>query len=253
VESDRARLERLHRKGVVSDEQMDEIEHALRVARIALSDAHAERAARRAAVERAARALQRVERDLEKSIIRSPIDGIVVRRQVEVGAAVADLQNGGTVVAVLADDSRVHLLGQVDENDIAGVREGQSAEVRIDAFADEVFRGRVRKISFSGTVEGGVSSFEVEVEIERDPRIRVGMSADAQIAVRELHEVLLVPNTAILRDESGPQVRLVDATDGQRFALHPIREIYSDGFQTAIDQGLSEGDLVMVRSDPEPR
>jgi HlyD family secretion protein len=248
TESDHARFERLHRKGVASREQMDEIGHALRLARIALTDARAERAARHASVDRAAKALQRVERDLEKSIIRSPIDGIVIRRQVEVGAAVADLQNGGTVVAILADDSRVHLLGQVDENDIAGVREGQSAEVQIDAFAGEVFPGRVRKIASSGTAEGGVSSFQVEVELERDPRIRVGMSADARIAVKHHREVLLVPNTAILRDQSGPRVRLVDVAGGNGFALRPIQELYSDGFQTAISGGLAEGDRVMVRS-----
>ena len=76
-------------------------------------------AARRAAVLEAENAHRRVERDLAKTVIRSPVAGVVVRRQVEVGTAVADLQNGGTVVATLADDSRIHVLAQVDENDVA--------------------------------------------------------------------------------------------------------------------------------------
>ncbi len=244
---DLERQRQLYEKGVASKERIEDLAHAVRVLEIALSDAHAELAARRAAVLEAENAHRRVERDLAKTVIRSPVDGVVVRRTVEVGTAVADLQNGGTVVATLADDSRIHVLAQVDENDVAGVRVGQPARVHIDAFPGEVFEGKVRKVSSSGTSDGGVSSFDVEIELAPDERIRVGMSADARVEVRRHRRVLLVPNTALVRSEAGPRVRV--ASQGRRVELVPIDEGYSDGFQTAVLRGLSEGDTVLVRSE----
>lgn len=248
---DHARVEALGDRGVSSVEQMDELAHELRLARISVSDAHAERAALLASAERARMALRRIERDLEKSVIRSPIDGVLVRRQVEVGAAVADLQNGGTVVATLADDRRIHLLGEVDENDIAEVAVGQRAESRIDAFPRERFPGTVRKISSAGNTKGGVSTFSVEIELDPDSRIRIGMSADAHIVVRTHRGVLLIPNAAIVRTDEGPRVRLVDVAGSAEPELREIRELFSDGFQTAIESGLREGDLVLIRTRAE--
>ena len=237
----------LFEKGVVSKERIEDLAHTAAVLEIALSDAHAELAARRAAVLEAENAHRRVERDLSKTVIRSPVDGVVVRREVEVGTAVADLQNGGTVVATLADDRLIHVLAQVDENDVAGVRVGQPARVHIDAFPGEVFAGTVRKVSSSGTSEGGVSSFDIEIEVAPDDRVRVGMSADARVEVRRHRRVLLVPNTALVRTEEGAKVRVVH--QGARPELVAIDEGYSDGFQTVALRGLSEGDTVLVRSD----
>ena len=244
---DLERERRLFEKGVVSKEHIEDLAHVVAVLEISLSDAHAELAARRAAVREAENAHRRVERDLAKTVIRSPVDGVVVRREVEVGTAVADLQNGGTVVASLADDHRIHVLAQVDENDVAGVRVGQPARVHIDAFPGEVFAGTVRKVSSSGTSEGGVSSFDIEIEVAPDDRVRVGMSADARVEVRRHRRALLVPNTALVRTEEGAKVRVVH--QGERPELVAIDEGYSDGFQTVALRGLSEGDTVLIRSD----
>ncbi|MBW2397422.1 MAG: efflux RND transporter periplasmic adaptor subunit [Deltaproteobacteria bacterium] len=134
---DLERVEGLHAQGIASRETLELEEYRAALAEIGLGDAHAEKAARRASVREAENALRRMRRDVEKSIIRSPIGGVVVRRHVEVGTAVADLQNGGTVVVTLADDRRLHVLAEVDENDVAAVRVGQRVEVRIDAFPDE--------------------------------------------------------------------------------------------------------------------
>lgn len=243
-----ARVERLFAAGVASERALDDARHRVRLAEIALADARAETAARQAAVVQAQEALRRREKDLEKSVIRSPIDGVVVERRVEVGSAVADIENGGTVIAVLADDRRLHVLAEVDENDIAGVGVGQPAEVHIDAFPGETFPGRVRRVSAAGAGDERLSSFDVEIEIEGDERVRVGMSADARIAVREHRQVLLVPNTAVVRQGDGAYVRVAS---GERngYALVPIREGYSDGFQTVVTTGVGAGDRVWVRSD----
>jgi HlyD family secretion protein len=124
---------------------------------------------------------------------------------------------------------------------------GQPARVHIDAFPGEVFTGTVRKVSSSGTSDGGVSSFEIEIEVAPDQRVRVGMSADARVEVRRHRSVLLVPNTALVRTEAGAKVRV--AKRGGRPELVAIEEGYSDGFRTVALGGLSEGDTVLVRSD----
>ncbi len=252
VRRDHDRTMRLFAQGVASESTVDDLKHRLALAEIAVRDARAEADARRAGVEQAEAALRRAERDLEKSVIRAPVDGVVLDRRVDVGTAVADIQNGGTVIAVIADDRRIHLLATVDENDVAHVTKDQPAEVRIDAFPGEVFPGRVRRVASSGTVQASVANFQVEIELDPDPRARVGMSADARIALREHHDALLVPNTAILRTQEGPQVRVSDDGSTDSFRLVAIREVYSDGFQTVVADGLQEGEKVLVRSDTIP-
>jgi HlyD family secretion protein len=255
AERDRARrdLERiseLHERDVASRIELERFEHELRVAEIALRDAYAEVAARKAAVAQARELLRQAERDLANSIVRAPIDGVVIQRDGEIGRAVADVtSSGGTVIAVVADDQRIRLVAEVDENDIARVRVGQEAVVRVDAFPDETLAGRVRKVSSAGTIDGNVSSFEVEIALAPDPRLRVGMSSDARVVVREHRGVLLIPNTAIVRSDQGSRVRLPDG--GGAYRLSPIRAGFSDGFRTIVSEGLSEGELILIRSDGE--
>jgi HlyD family secretion protein len=246
---DHARIAKLHAQGVASESAIEDLRHKLRLAEIGVTDARAEKSAREAGVAEATEALRQAERDLEKSVIRSPIDGVVMNRQVEVGAAVADIQNGGTVIATLADDRKIHLLATVDENDVTRARVGQMADVKIDAFPGETFTGRLRKIASSATTQQNVATFQIEIELEPDERVRVGMSADARVIVREHHGVLLVPNTAIVRTPDGPRVRMADGAGRDEPALAPIREVYSDGFQTIVGEGVAEGVVVLVRSD----
>jgi HlyD family secretion protein len=247
VRREHDRTMRLFGQGIASAQDRDDALHKLRLAEIAVSDAHAERAARTAGVAQAQAALQKAERDLERGTLRAPIAGVVIQRPAELGAPVADMSasNGGTLLAVVADDLKLRLVAQVDENDIARVRVGQTADVTLDAFPGERFQGTVRKVSSAGTLDQKVANFEVEIGLPRDERIRVGMSADARVVVGEHRDVLVVPNTAIIRGADGPHVRRgpIDAAQ-----VVSIRELYSDGFSTVVDDGLAEGDPVLVRS-----
>jgi HlyD family secretion protein len=248
AKQDFERVQGLSERNVASAERLDVARTAFELARIALADAEAETTVRKAAVEKATARLRLAEKDLEKAVIRSPIDGVVVNRKVEVGNAVTDLEHGGTVIALLADDRSIHVHAQVDENDIAGVRTGQEAEVRIDAFPDETFVGHVSKVSLSGAGDGKLASFEVEIELDPDPRFRIGMSSDVRITLREHKAALLVPNNSILRTSDGPAIRLAQGSGGA-YEIVPIRELFSNGFYTAIDEtGISEGDRVLVSS-----
>jgi HlyD family secretion protein len=245
---DRDRVAELHERSVASELELERAEHALRLAEIEVRDAHAEVAARRAAVAQARELLRQAQRDLDNAIIRAPIDGVVVEREGEIGRAIADVtSSGGTVIAVVADDRRIRLIAEVDENDIASVRVGQEALLSIDAFPGEEFAGRVRKISSAGSTAGNVSNFEIEVEVERDERLRVGMSSDARVVVREHHSVLLIPNLALVRNGSGPEVHVADESGSREGRLVTVSTGYSDGFQTIVEDGLREGDVILVR------
>lgn len=241
-----ARVESLYRTGAAAQRELDQSLHDLKLAEVGLRDARAERAARHAAVLEAEHLLHQAEKDVERSLVRAPIDGLVVERPAELGAVVADVTaSGGTLLAVVADDQRIRLVAEVDENDIAQVARDQRARITIDAFPDETFEGRVRRVSSSGLVEEHVASFEVEIELPADPRLRVGMSADARIAVDEYRDVLLVPNAAIVRQNGDPP-RVRRAGAGSDFTLTDVREGYSDGFRTVLEAGVAAGDVVLV-------
>ncbi len=250
---DLARSRELARHGVVSPAELERSDSALRLAAVDLTDARADTAARQAAVLQAESALLQAQTDLEESVIRAELDAIVIERRVDLGSVVADVtSSGGSVLAVLADDTRVRLLAEVDENEIAGVQVGQSAEVTLDAYPGESFAARVVKVAASGTVETNVSNFEIELELPRDPRIRLGMSADARVAVKEWRDALLVPVAAITRQESGPVVRVLDASAPDGVRAVPIRELYSDGFQSVVGDELRAGERLLVRGAEDP-
>ncbi len=245
---DRERTARLLARDVSSEIELERADLRLSLAEIAVRDAHAETAARRAGVDRARELLRQAERDLENALVLAPIDGVLVERQGEIGRAVADVTaNGGTVIAEIADDRRIRLIAKVDENDVARVAIGQTARITLDAFPDEAFEGRVRKISSAGSPEDEIADFEVELALDPDPRLRIGMSSDARIVVGQHPDVVLVPNDAIVRQEGETLVRVPEVGGGEGFRLVPISTGYSDGFHTVVSGGLREGDVILVR------
>src|SRR5215470_8440780 len=131
----------------------------------ALDRDHAAAGEAEARLARAQATLERLEQELAYATITAPIDGVVLRRELNPGAAVASVASvtGGTVLMTIADTSQMHLLGTVDENEIAQVRVGMDARIRTDAYADRVFPGRVRKIASLGDRKENVTSFKVEV------------------------------------------------------------------------------------------
>jgi HlyD family secretion protein len=243
------RAEELARRGVVSPKEQDAAHFALKAAQLARLNAGRQMAARRSELERLTRSLERLERDLERLVIRAPFDGVVLERPVERGSPVADVSasNGGTLIAVLADDSALHLVAEVDENYIPGIRIGQRAEVHVDALRDETLEGKVSRIVSSGRFERGATVFDVEVALPADPRLRVGMSADARVIVDVHRDVLVVPNDAIVRGDDGPRVRRRSGSNAS-FEWVAIQEGYSDGRRTVVASGLRAGDTLLVPS-----
>jgi|CXWL01.1.fsa_nt_gi HlyD family secretion protein len=160
-----------------------------------------QRAARdsaRAAVAQAASAVATARTDLDRSVIRSPIDGVVVDRQVSVGQSVAASFQAATLFVIAQDLSRLQANITVDEADIGEVSQGMPVRFTVDAFPEREFEGRVSQVRQQGVAESGVVSYTVVVEADNPGRrLLPGMTANAEIVIEQQDNVLRVPNTAL--------------------------------------------------------
>jgi HlyD family secretion protein len=198
-------------------------------------------------------ALDRAEENLRYSTIRSPLDATVLKRHVEVGDAVSSILQLGsqaTLILTLGDMQSVYFEGRVDETDIGKVFDGQEARVKVDAFRDQPFPGKVLRIAPLGEERDNVIGFEVRVAIT-DPQkiLRARMSANAEIIVEQKKDVLLIPESAVIYDQSRKTfVDVYDpAVEGQSRRV-PVEIGISDGTTTEVIAGVEAGNQV-VRSD----
>jgi HlyD family secretion protein len=187
---------------------------------------------------------------LEDMIILSPISGIVLSRDVDEGSSVIAISSayGGTALMTLADISKMHFEGYVDESDVARIHEGMPAKIFIDALPETTFTGTLTRIAPQGEKQEGVVNFRVEAEINGDTSLlRTGMSADVQLVLDERTDVLTVPEGAIIYEGDSTFVDVVDpeARGGkQRVA---VEAGLSDGIKTEIVEGLEEGQEVVLQ------
>lgn len=167
-------------------------------AEAALARANADAAIARADIAKASAELEFNQTNLSKAIIRSPIDGIVLVRHVDPGQTVAaSLQT--PVLFTLAEDLRkMDLHVDVDEADVGRVRVGQEATFGVDAYPRRRFTARVVQLRFAPKTVAGVVTYETVLSVDnRDLALMPGMTATADIVVRHIKDVLLVPNAAL--------------------------------------------------------
>jgi HlyD family secretion protein len=184
-------------------------------------------------------------RRLAETEITARIAGTVLSVAVERGSIVASgttSVSGGTALATIADLTDLRVVGQIDEAQIGRVAVGQVVEIRVDAYPDRAFTGRVARVSPLGTEVSNVVTFDVEVIItDRDAQLlRSGMSADLEIETGRHEDVLLIPLNAIQTSAGRRTVRL---TSGRR---RPIRTGATDGTRIVVLSGLSEGDRILI-------
>lgn len=152
----------------------------------------------KAQVEEAKALVKQKESELSKAIIRSPIDGIVLGRHVEVGQTVIASQETPTLFTLAEDLTKMELVLEVDEADIAQVKEGQRAVFTVDAYPDREFEAQVKEVRFYPKTSEGVVTYEVVLSVENPQLLlRPGMTANAEIVVEEVKDALLVPNAAL--------------------------------------------------------
>ncbi|MBC7770584.1 MAG: efflux RND transporter periplasmic adaptor subunit, partial [Phycisphaerales bacterium] len=163
-----------------------------------MSQQRAARDTARAAVAQAASQVATARTDLDRSVIRSPIDGVVVDRQVNVGQPVASSLQAATLFVIAQDLSRLQANITVDEADIGEVEEGMNVRFTVDAFPDREFEGRVSQLRQQGVAESGVVSYTVVVEADNPGRqLLPGMTANAEIVLEQRENVLRLPNNAM--------------------------------------------------------
>jgi HlyD family secretion protein len=196
--------------------------------------------------------------DLEKSVIRSPIDGIVLERQVEPGQTVAASFQAPVLFTIGQDLSRMDLIVYVSEADVGRVEKGQTASFTVDAWPEAEFEAVVRKVSFGSQTIENVVSYEAELEVDnQDLKLRPGMTATATIRVAEREDVLVVSNAALRFRPPAPTGTSrgfsflprppgLDRSESpdEGTAVHVLRE---DGLaRVAVTAGLSDGERTEV-------
>jgi HlyD family secretion protein len=208
-------------------------------------------ALRRLEVEAARQAMAQAQKELDEATITAPFDGVVGAIYVKEGDVIPTPTMGPKIIIYLITPSSMELEAEVDEIDVSDVELGQKAMISVDAFPDEQFDGVVTLISPVPIIESGLVSYEVRIgfTVPSDSKLRVGMSATADIIVQQRENVLLVPERAIEHDSQGNPMVWVK-TDGQIEERAVVTGI-SDGLQTEILGGLNEGEIVVVRKQAE--
>lgn len=179
---------------------------------------------------------------LSKAVILSPIDGVVIERDIEPGQTVAATFQTPTLFT-LADDLRhMELQVNVDEADVGEVREDQDATFTVDAYPNRLFKARIKKLRFASTTTNNVVSYVAVLSVDNsDLALRPGMTATAEIVTAERKNVLLVPNGATRFTPPGfvapVQVRSDDGV------IHKTVWMMKDGDPVAIslELGLTNG------------
>lgn len=142
-----------------------------------------------------------VEKDmvnLAYTVIRSPVSGVVVDRTVDVGQTVAASLQTPTLFKIAQDLSKMQIDANFAEADIGNIRVGQAVKFTVDAFAGRNFKGEVRQIRLSPTIQSNVVTYDVVVNVDNAEQLLMpGMTAYVSIAVEERKDVLLVPNAAL--------------------------------------------------------
>jgi HlyD family secretion protein len=193
---DLARVRTLHASG---DRTKSELEQAeTEVARAETSEAAAKSAIRVAEAQ-----IARAQKDLENTIIKSPMDGIITRLDAEVGEVVVigTLNNAASVIMEIQDLSSMLLRARVDETNIVPVKDGLPAKVFINAYGEREFKARVGLVELQRRVDrDNTGYFEVELPIELPPGevLRAGLTANTEIVVETMRDVLVVPSQAVV-------------------------------------------------------
>lgn len=255
AEVETARVEQLRERDLVAQAELDQ-------ARARLAQSRATRNMRMHGLERA-------RTELARCTIKSPIDGVVISRNVDVGQTVAASMTAPVLFIIANDLRHMHIHALVPEADIGGIREGQRASFTVDAFR-RTFTGRVVQVRNQPIIENHVVMYDTIIEVENpEGLLKPGMTATVNIITAEKPDVVRVRNTALrarLPDAILPPAP-VDEPPGEG-ALHTVHRLtapggrleavrirtgMTDGVHTEILVGLAEGDTLATGLDLQPR
>lgn len=243
------RDKQLHDKQLISDYEFQTSKKDLEVSKTAYDKAKADKV--------------RAAKNLNYAEIYSPIDGIVISREVEVGQTVVSNMSVANLYTI-ADLDNMQVIGNVDEADIGQVKVGQRVTFSVDAYPDELFEGAVTQVRLNPTTESNVVTYEVVVSASNpDHKLIPGLTANLTIYVMQQSDVLLLPANAftfkpISSEKKGlpvPQgneesinlekgMKCVWKVEGDKLIPTAVTLGQSNGIKTEIISGLKEGDIV---------
>ena len=197
----------------------------------------------RAQVRQSEVALEQARLALEGATLTAPFDGVITAVNIKAG----ELASSARPAIELTDLSRFHIDVYADEIDIGALRVGQQANISLDALPDVQLTGRVVAIAPTASVETGVISYRVRIDIDpTEAPLRAGMSATANIITARAENVLVVPNRLIQIDRQNDKAYVERVEDGV-----PVRVEVQIGMrneqQSEILAGLEEGDVLAIR------
>ena len=232
-------------------------------AEVTKATAEAQLRSSNAGVTQARAALQQAQVNLAKTVIRSPIDGIVISRNVDVGQTVAASLSAPTLYLLAADLTQMQLNASIDESDLGDIQQGQAVAFSVDAYPGKTFRGVVEQVRLNPVVTSNVVTYAAIITAPNpELSLKPGMTATLDVEVARRDDVLRVPAAAVRFKPTAEQLEAMNATEidnpkrqpvvwqAEHDAMKgvPIRTGLSDGVWTEVlDAPFAEGARVVTR------
>lgn len=248
----------LHEKGLISDKEYEENLYNYQRAKSSYESSRA--------------AYNKAQRNLSYAIITSPINGVVTSRDVEEGQTVASGFETPTLFTIAADLTKMQVVADVDEADIGGVQNGQRVSFTVDAYPEDTFEGRVAQIRLGSSKSSSSSStastsetvvtYEVVITADNpDLKLKPRLTANVTIYTLDKKGVLCVPSKALRFTPEPPMLGeedVVNDCEGEHkvwtyenhvFQAHPVTIGLSNGINTEILGGISEGTTIVSEAE----
>jgi HlyD family secretion protein len=198
AERDWERAKKLGPSDALSQTEYDAYESAWRVAQANVGIGDAAIAQAKAATDSANATLKKAERNLTFTTIKSPANGVIIARRVNIGQTVVASLNAPSLFLLATDLRRMQIWASVNEADIGSIKPGQAVTFNVDAFAGRTFRGTVEKVRLDATMTQNVVTYTVEILAENpDLTLRPYLTTNVQFEVARKENVLVVPNAAL--------------------------------------------------------
>lgn len=229
----------LYDKNLVSAEEFDQVEQQL-------NQAKEERAAAQDALEVIRDGVSSSNATSSSTLVRSTITGLILNVPVKVGNSViqANTMNDGTTVATVANMNDLIFDGQIDETEVGTLAEGMPVKITIGALQNYSFDATLEYIAPKAVENNGANQFEIKaaVQVDAGQKIRSGYSANAEIVLQSVSQVLSVPESALEFDGDDTYVYVLEA-DGT-YTRTQVETGLSDGINIEIKSGITEGTKV---------
>jgi len=198
TQSDYGRTLTLSQEGVMSQQQLEVSKANNDAAQAAVSSAQAALSQASAQIAQKSAAVQVAQTNVSNTIIRSPIDGVVINRAVDVGQTVAASLQAPNLFSIAQDLGKMQVDVSTDESDVGQIKVGQEVSFKVDAFPKDVFHGRVVQIRMNPTTVQNVVTYDTVVDFDNaDTKLFPGMTAYISIPVAQASNVVEIPNAAL--------------------------------------------------------